>query len=251
MAELDFFQDLNGQGVVQLKGMRIQNVADQTAQDAYVLNGNFGDELGLDNTGLEIYRSDLKRVAVWDGAEFVFQEIQIEGDVIFKGIVDASISLDGQSEAVAGFTYVVGTAGTLSMTGVTFSPSDFVEVGDKILFVSETEAYVIQANIDANRITVLENRVDTVEAKNLEQDGRLDELEARGEVKTFFQTLSLAAGVNTITHGLALTNAQSYTINVQRNNSTISVDVDSVDVNSLTLTTLLPLTDVTVAIIGF
>lgn len=94
-----------------------------------------------------------------------------------------------------------------------------------------------------------DGRLDAVEAKNVEQDGRLTSLEA-DRVKHFFTSVNLTAGANTITHNLNLADKDGFVINTQRNGSQISLDVDSVNANSITLSTLVPLTAVKVTIIG-
>lgn len=68
---------------------------------------------------------------------------------------------------------------------------------------------------------------------------------------TFFTTLNLAIGSNTVTHNLNLVDKDAFVIRVaDSTGSSINVDVDSVDVNSLTLTTLLPRTGVRVFVSG-
>lgn len=267
MADLDFFQNLNGQGVAQLKGMRIHNIADLAAQQAFELDGNFGAALGVDNKGLVIYREDIARLAVWDGAEFVFQEVQIDGDIIFKGMLDASLAIDdaGQPqpiEPVAGYQYVVSVAGTFNAgaTGVTLIGNQVLEVGDQVLFTSPTEAYAIQRNDDEATETELGNVrlatqqevLDGVQATEAVTPATLQgKLDAEFYVRQFADTVSIAALTPlTVTHNLNLVDRNSFTVNVMRGNSVISVDVDSVDENSITLTSLVPLTDVRVTVQG-
>lgn len=68
---------------------------------------------------------------------------------------------------------------------------------------------------------------------------------------TFFTTLDLVAGVNTVTHNLGLVNKDAFVTRIADSaGSEINVDVDSVGVNSLTLTTLVPRTGVRVFITG-
>lgn len=267
MAELEFFQNLNGQGVAQLKGMRIHNIADAAAQTAFEGNGNFGAALGVDNKGLVIYREDLARLAIWDGTQFVFQEVQIAGDIVFKGMFDASLAIDdvGQPqtiEPVAGYQYVVSVAGTFNAggTGVTLNGVQQLEVGDQVLFTSATEAYAIQRNdAEATETTLGNVRLATqaeviagTQATEAVTPATLQgKLDGEFYVKQHAETVNIAALTPlTITHNLNLVDRNSFTVNVVRNNSVISVDVDSVDANSLTLTSLVTLTGVRVTVQG-
>lgn len=267
MAELEFFQDLNGSGVVQLKGMRIHNIADAAAQSAFEGNGNFGSALDSSNKGLIIYRSDLSRIAVWDGVKFVFQEIEIEGDIQFKGTFDASKAVDDASQpqpivAKAGYQYVVSVAGTFAAgaSGVTLIGNQDLQVGDQILFTSATEAYAIQRN-DVYASETVEGNIRLATQAEVNAGAVADEavtpatlhqkLVGQAYVKQYAATVTLSAGTPfTVSHGLNLIDRNSFTINVIRNNSIISVDVDSVDANSLTLTSLVPLSGVRVVVQG-
>lgn len=254
MAVKQFYHDIDLVNVGQLVGTRKQNVT-TAERDALALL------LGLENVGLFVYDTDDKKEYTWDGVQFVAAAIEIEGDVIFKGVVDASVSLDGQAEAISGYEYVVGTAGTLSMTGVTFNPSGVAEVGDRVLFVSATEAFVQQRNDEqATEATLGNVRL----ASQAEVNDGIDALKAvtpatlQGKLDGEKYVRQFTALVNvpaltplTVTHNLNLEDRDAFVINTMRGNSQVSLDVDSVDANSLTLTSLLPLTDVRVTIQGF
>lgn len=251
----EFYTDLDLKSVGQLLNTRVQNIADQTEQDALAAT------LGVGNEGLIIYRTDLKQTATWDGTQFIFAAIDIAGDVIFKGVVDASVTLDGQVEAVAGYQYVVGTAGTATATGVTFQPNATAEVGDIILFVSDTEAYIVQRNdVEATETTLgnillaTQAEVDagTQATKAVTPLTLQTKLDGQFYTRQHTETVNLVAATPlTITHNLGLVNKDAFTINTMGpNGSQISVDVDSSDANSLTLTSLLPLNGVVVTVVG-
>lgn len=250
MAVKQFFHDIDLVNVGQLIGARHQNVT-TAQQDALATT------LGAGNSGLHIFNTDLKRVFVWSGTAFVQQEITITGDIVFKGVIanPAAPAL----EMISGYQYAVGAAGTLTQAGVSFVPSAVVAVGDQVLVVSATEAYVINRNFDDNRLGAIEaknteqdGRLDAVESKNLEQDGRLDDLEAGGGIKKFFSTYNLVAGVPTeVTHALNLMDKDAFVLRVaDSSGSDVSLDVDSVDVNKFTLRSLVALNGVKVTVIG-
>jgi ribosomal protein L21 len=285
MAAKQFYHDIDLVNVGQLLGARLQNLSasGMTALAA---------QLGMDNAGLTVYSTTDKRIYVWNGAGFDPFQIDVEGDIKFRGSINAGNA--ETVEKVSGYQYVVDAAGTLAVDGVTFSPSAEVEVGDQVLFISATEAVVIQRNDVTATETVAGNillasqaevnagmvtdeavtpktlhgyleplfaaqaakdaeqdlRLDAVEAENLEQDGRLTSLEA-DRVKHFFATVNLAAGTPfTVTHGLNLADRDGFVIRTAFGNSDISLDVDSVSANALTLTSLVPLTGVAVTVIG-
>lgn len=267
MAEKEFFVDINGAGVAQIKGFRIHNIADAAAQTAFEAVGNNGAALGAANRGLQIYRVDLKRVAVWDGTQFVFQEIEVAGDIIFKGMFDASLPLDdaGQPQPIiakAGYQYVVSVAGTFNAgaSGVTLIGNQELQVGDQILFTSATEAYPIQRNdvyatetVEGNIRLATQAEVDagTVADEAVTPLTLQEKLDGQFYVRQYAATVSIAALTPfTVTHNLGLVDKDSFTVNTMRGGSQISLDVDSVDANSITLTSLVALTNVRVTVQG-
>lgn len=269
MTDKQFYHNLDGLGVAQLKGLRIQNVADAAAQTVIETTGNNSAALGLGNIGYPIYRVDLKQLALWDGTEFVFQAVNIDGDVVFKGLLDASIAIDdaGQPqtiEPVAGYQYVVSVAGTFDAgaTGVTLAGNQSLEVGDIVLFTSTTEAYAIQRN-DVYATETVEGNIRLATQTEVNDGTVTDEavtpatlqgkLEGQFYTRQYTETLDLTGSdvADTVTHNLGLVNKDAFTVNVMNNvGSQISVDIDSVDADSLTLTSLVPLTGVIVTVIG-
>lgn len=292
MATKQFYHDIDLVNVGQLVGARLQNVS-STAM------ATLGEQLGAANKGLTVYNTTDNRIYVYNGAGFDPFQIDVAGDIKFRGVINAGNAEN--VEKVSGYQYVVDTAGTLTAAGVTFFPSAVVEVGDQVLFTSANEAYVLQRNdvqatettlgnvslasqaeanagtndtdaitpktlhgyvnpefaADRARLDAVEaknieqdNRLDAVEAKNVEQDGRLTALEAT-QVYSYFATVNLAAATPfTVTHNLNFSNKDAFVIRTALGGSDISLDVDSVNVNSLTLTSLVPLTGVSVYIVG-
>ena len=81
---------------------------------------------------------------------------------------------------------------------------------------------------------------------------RVTVLENRDNVFVDTQTVNLVADTPfTFVHGLTLTSKDSFTINTMLNGEQVSVQVSSVDVNTLTLTTSVDVTGMVVSVIGF
>lgn len=271
MAVKQFYHDIDLVNVGQLVGARLQNVS---ASAMATLAG----QLGAANKGLTVYNTTDNRIYVFNGTGFDPFQIDVAGDIKFRGVINAANA--EAVEKVSGYQYVVDTAGTLAAAGVTFSPSATVEVGDQVLFVSATEAYVLQRNdvqatettlgnvalatqaevnaglndTDAVTSKTLHGYIDPIlaaqAAKDAEQDGRLMALEAT-QVYSYFATVDLAAATPfTVMHNLNFSNKDAFVIRTALGGSDISLDVDSVNANSLTLTSLVPLTGVSVFVVG-
>lgn len=254
MAKKEFYHDIDLVKVGQLVNARVQNVTDAQMS---TLAGT----LGADNKGLVVYNVDQLALYVWNGTAFVEQAIEVAGDLIFKGVVDASTSLDAQVEKISGYQYVVGTAGTLTATGVTFEPSATVEVGDVFFFTAADKAYVVQrndlyategqsGNIRLATQAEVNAGVEATEAVTpATLQGKLDDGKY---TSAYFASVNLAAATPfTVTHNLGLQDRDAFTVNTMFGNSQISLDVDSVDSNSITLTSLVPLTGVKVTVVGY
>lgn len=255
MSAKEYYHDLDLVTVSQLLNARLHNV-DNAGQTALAAT------LGLDNKGLVIWNTELNAVLLWDGTQFVQQAVNIAGDVIFRGVLMAA---DYTAVPVpydeAGSEYVIGEAGTLTITGVaTYVPSANVEVGDRILFTAPDTVYVFQRNDSQATETVLGNvRLATQAETNT---GTNDiaavtplklhtKLVAGKYVRSYSALVNLVALTPlTVTHGLNLDDRDAFTVNTMRGNSQISVDVDSVNVNSITLTSLVSLTNVRVTVQG-
>lgn len=253
MATKQFYHDIDLVKVGQLKGARIENVADATAQAAITTPG----------TGQLIYRADTATLMTYNGSAWVkaVPDVVITGDVIFKGTVDASTTLDGQATATSGFQYVVATAGTLTMTGVTFTPSAVAEVGDVVLFTSSSAASVLQRNVVAATETVAgivelatnaEVTAGSATTVAVTPSGLASALQTNRFTRQYTATVTLVADTPfTVTHSLALVSKDAFVINVMDSaGSAISVDVDSTSADALTLTSSVALSDVVVTVVG-
>jgi hypothetical protein len=292
MSAKQFYHDIDLVKVGQLVDARIKNVDNST-------ESTLADTLGVDNKGLVIFNTDINALKVWSGSVFSTMSPDIEGDVVFQGVINPTNVDTGAVSAVKGYQYVVDAAGELSKTGVTFSPDATVEVGDMVLFTSSTTATIFQRNIDdattsvkgqvelattaetdagtdteravtpasltnvLTNISTLDTFVEPTQALNTtattladavnELEGEINTLQGRDDIRAYVATVNLTAGVPlTVNHGLNLQDKDYFTIRVcDSGGSSISVDTDSVDVNNITLTSIVSLTGVKVFILGF
>lgn len=260
MAAKQFDHDIDGASVYQILGFRLQNVTDA---EMSVLAGI----LGADNAGLTVWNTSQDASFIWTGSEFSGVGVEVQGDMRFAGLIDASVAIDNASQPqsvspVAGHQYVVSVAGSLSpgSTGVSFSPSPDVEVGDHVLFVSSSEAYVLQRNDDEATETDLGNiRLATQAEVNAGQGTSkavtpatlTGKLASDKVARVYFGSHDLGAGTTQITHGLGLQDQDAFTFNAMFGGSQRSFDVDSVDENTIEINTLIPRTGVKITVIGF
>ena len=119
----------------------------------------------------------------------------------------------------------------------------------------------LQSNIDAEAAsraaadTTLQGNIDTEEAARIAADSALDTrvtaVEARDEVFTYTASVDLTADTAfTVTHSLGLVSKDAFVINTMHAGQQVSLQVASVDANSLTLTSAVGLTGVVVTVIG-
>lgn len=255
MSSKDIYYDLDLQKVNQLLQARLQNI---TTADRTTLGGT----LGVSNKGLVVYDTDTGFSYIWDGAAWDEQASSLTSPVQFKGVItDLSDPVNVVSPA-AGHMYIIGTAGTLTITGVTFSPSAVVEVGDSVLFTSATEANIFQKNDIAASETVAGNIEIATQA---ETDAGTDDARAVTplKLKTYLNTKDAARAyyeggitlVNntpyTVTHNLGLNDANAFSVRVANSSgSEIEVDIDAVDANSFTITAQPGVTGAKVFVVG-
>lgn len=249
-----FYHSLDLGGVNQLLNSRLHTVTDA---EETTLAGT----LGAANEGLVIYNSDSDTIKTWDGTQFNSVAPAVAGDVIFQGIVTDLSAGGTPATTVAGSQYIAGADGTLAWTGVTFTPNADVTSGDVILFTSPTTASVLQRN-DAIATETTAGNVLLATAAEVIAGTVTDEAVTPATLaawaanlqlpKTFFATVNLADGVaTTINHNLGLQDLDAFVINTMVGNSQVSVDVDAVDANNLTLTACPAITGLAVTVIGY
>lgn len=243
-----FYHDIDLVKVGQLINARIQNVTNaERSALGLTLDGT--------NVGLMVFDSEDSLPYIWTGSAWVNLSPSISGAVSFKGVVAFNAA-----EPVAPSTgdyYIFSNAGTC-----TWNSSDVVQAGDSVIFngtdwsfiqgnivnASESVAGVIQLGT-SEEINTGTDTTKAVTAATLQ--GKLSNYKA---AKVYFVSgINLVAGeAYTINHNLALQNRNAFTINVMDSgHSAVSVDVDSVNANSLTLTSSVALTGLNITIIGF
>jgi plasmid maintenance system antidote protein VapI len=261
MSAKQFYHDIDLVKVGQLINARIHNVtsAEQTALAA---------TLGPANKGLPVYNTEIPAVLFWDGAQFVQQAVSVTGGMIFRGVLVAADYdqndggyTSGPANTDAGDQYAIGEAGTIDLPGVTVNPDANVEVGDIVLFSDSGTAYVLQRNDSQATETVAgnvklattavalagANDTDAITALKLQQ-----KLDQQNYTRGHFEVVTtVALTPYTITHGLSLVDKDAFTINLMDSaGSQVQADVDSVNTDSLTITTFIAVTDLHVTVTG-
>lgn len=216
--------------------------------------GTLAGTLSTTHKGLSVWDTDLSLLYCWNGSAFVAQG-GIAGAMTFKGIV--AFGAVEPSSPATGDTYVFSTAGTN-----TWNTSDVVQIGDSAIW-NGTDWSFIQGNVLAASETV----AGVIEiATQAETNTGADDTRAITPAKltSFIATKALAkvyfnASVTlvantplTITHGLALQNRNAFVCEVKDSgHSVVGVDIDSTDVNNITLTSAIAGSGYQVTIIGF
>lgn len=261
MASKQFYHDIDLVQVGQLLNFRIHNVtnAAQTTLEGL---------LGVGNKGLPIFNTDDGFLKVWDGVQFVKQALHIDGDLIFRGAL-AKADYDesdpgyttGPEFTIAGSQYVISEAGAINLSGVTVTPGATVQVGDVVIFTAPDAISVIQRNDEQATETVLGNVKLVTTAKILAGVDDLDavtalklqqKLDQQDYIRGYSSVITTAAATPlNVEHNLNLVHKDAFTINLMDSaGSQVSADIDSVDVNNVTVTTLIGVSDIRVTITG-
>lgn len=252
MSVIQQYNNLDFQKVLELLNVRVQNVT-STERDALAAT------LGALNVGLHVYDTTLKQPYYWDGSMFV--PTKVAGAMVYKGTVTSLTTAPTNPEI--GFTYVfTGTAGTLTWAGQTFSPDADIENGDILIYRGDNIWDIVEGNDDIATETVAGNirlatqsevNAGTVTDEAVTPATLTGFANAKQFAKTFFTTTDLTALTpQTITHNLNLSNKDAFVIRTANSmGSEISFDVDSVNLNSFTLTSAIAVTGVRVFVVGF
>lgn len=247
MAVKVYGHDIDLAKLSEILNFKIHNVTTAT-------RGTLAGTLTTTHKGLSVWDTDLSLLYCWNGSAFVAQG-GISGAMTFKGIV--AFGATEPSSPATGDTYVFSTAGTN-----TWNTSDVVQIGDSaiwngtdwsfiqgnVLAASESVAGVMEIATDAEMNTGTDDsRAATpLKVKNY--------IAARALAKVYFNaSVTLVANTPlTVTHGLALQNRNSFVCEVKDSgHSVVGVDIDSTDVNNITLTSAIAGSGYQVTIIGF
>lgn len=254
MATKEFLHNIDLVTLGQLLNARLHNV---TSAERTTLAAS----LGVANEGLFVYDTTEKMQYIWDGTQFQPQSVQMEGDVIFRGVLLAAVFDEDPDFTESGSLYKIGEAGTLTFPGVTtYIPSAVVEPGDELLFTAPDTVYVVQRNDEQATEANLGNvRLASQAQVNAGEDGEAvvtpltlqGKLEGHFYVRQYTTTVDLTALTNaTITHNLDLVDRDAMTVSAFHGNREISLQVDSVNANSLTVRSLVGRTGVRITVKG-
>lgn len=248
MATKSFYHDIHLHKVSELLEARIQNI---TTTD----RGTLGSSLNTSNKGLVVYDTDLSALYIWTGSAWSAVAASVSGAMTYKGSV-AHNATEPSAPATGDF-YVFNSAGTN-----TWNTSDVVQAGDSAVW-NGTSWDFIQGNVvDASETvkgvvelaTTSEVITGTDTTRAVTAAGVAAKLSDYKAAKVYFiGSQSLTANTPlTVAHNLALQNRNAFTINVMDSaHSQISVDVDSVDQNNVTVTSAVALSGVSITVIGF
>ena len=247
MAVRDFYHDIDLQKVSQLLNARIHNVTN--ASRATLASGLSGS-----HEGLLVYDTEDDLLYTWDGS--AFNSIGgTTGAMVFQGVVGYDAAEPGSPSV--GDYYVFNTAGTN-----TWNTSDVVQIGDAAVWNGTDWSFIqgntVQASETVQGIielaTTTEAATGTDTSRAVTPAGLTSFASGKAFAKTYFVSgQSLTADTpKTITHNLGLQNRDACVVGVfDSSHNGISVDVDTTDTNSLTVTSAVALTGVQVVVIGF
>ncbi len=209
--------------------------------------------LGAGHVGLLTTDDVTGLLYTWNGTAFVFAVTAAQSGLTPKGNVAYNAA-----EPVAptiGDLYVFSSAGVN-----TWNTSDTVQIGDQVYW-DGTVWQFIQANvIDATETvpgiaeiaTQAETNTGTDDARFVTPLKLASHEATKQYSKTYFASgITLVADTPyTITHSLALQNRDAFVADFKVGNSSVDVDFDSIDINSLSVTSNVAVTG-TITVIGF
>jgi hypothetical protein len=248
----EIYHSMDFKTVSELLNVRIQNVT--TAQRttlAATLNGT--------NVGLQVYDTDEKVTYVWDGV--AFGTTKVAGAMVYRGTVTSLTTTP--SNPMIGDTYVfTGTPGTLTWSGQTFSPTSAIEVGDILIYRGANTWDIVEGNdvaatetVSGNVLLATQTEVNTgTDPSKVVTSATLSGyVSSKKLAKTYFATANITALTPfSVTHNLALSNKDAFVVRIATSDgSEISVDVDSADANSFTITSSVSLTGIRIFAVGF
>lgn len=256
MSKKQFYHEIDLVSVAQLINARIMNVD-------LVEENRLSGELSQSNTGYVVYNTEDRRIKTWNGQSFDPLQIDVEGDVKFKGLIDASSPLDTQANflPVFGYQYIVAVPGVLELQGYTFSPSPEVEEGDLVLVGNSDTIHVIQRN---DTLATVENSgnvkiATTVETLLGENDSNIitpatlkEMIQNKKYISQSVNVVDLQENTPvTVSHNLALENKFSFVVSVTSGGKLVSADIEVLDENTIQIRSLETFGNSVVTIQGF
>lgn len=261
MATKEYLHNLDLVGAAQLLNARLHNVTD-TEMTALAAT------LGAGNKGLVVYNTDQSSQFIWDGTQFTEQSVEVDGDLIFRGVLAAADYDEnnggyttGPEHRTAGSQYAISEAGTLDIDGVTtYIPGATVEAGDQIIFSAPDTVYVLQRNDgqateaslgNVRLATQAETNTGTNDIAAVTPLKLHQKLVNSKYPKQYNATVNLVALTPlNVPHNLNLSDRDALHVTTMFNNREISVQVDSVDANNITLTSIVARNGVRVTVSG-
>ena len=254
MSQKEYYHDISLEKVSQLLNVRVQNI---TTANRTTLAGT----LNTTNEGLIVWDTDLKSQYYWNGAAFITGVAPVAGAMVYQGAYASLITTPASPQI--GYVYVLTAAGTLTWTTQTFNPSAVVQVNDQVVYRGTNVWDVLQGNaIETTNTSLGVSQVATQAEVNAGTDTThavvsstlASYVTTKAFAKAYFNA-SLTTVANTpltITHNLGLQNKDAFVASFKNSvGSEISFDVDSVDVNSITITAGVALTGVKATVVGF
>lgn len=222
------------------------------SKDRFVILFDTGEQ--LISRSMDIKQYVEQYVSVSTGSKDI-----VPGAMVYKGAITDSATAPAGFEV--GYVYVWNTASaTLTWVGQTFNPDNKVQQGDQIIYRGTNTWDIYQADLnpssetEAGYIAVATQSEanagtnDTKAITPLKLQGKLNQ---GLYVKQYFVTSNVTALTPLIvSHNLNLVDRDAFTINTMLDNSQVSVDIDSVDANSLTITSLVNLTNLKITVQG-
>jgi len=255
MSEKEIYTDYNFARVGQVRDFRVHNVT-TTERNSLSL------ALGAGNSGLHVYDTTIKSAYYWDGAAFQPVSPVIAGAMVYKGTYSDTVNTPTTPEM--GHVYVWnGGNSTLTWSTQTFNPDAIVQNGDQIIYRGSGVWDIFQADLNpASETDAGYIAISTQAATNAGTNDTTAVTPSKlngYRVAKSLASVYFASSVNTsaltpltITHNLNLQNRNSFVISIKNSaHSEITLDVDSIDVNSLTITSSIALTGLFVSIVGF
>lgn len=254
MTDRLYYHNLDLGNVFQLKGSRKYNLTTSA-------RNSLGSGLNTAHEGVFVWDTDLKAEFNWNGSAWVQAGGSVTGAMVYMG-THASLSTAPSAPEI-GYVYVLTTGGTITWAGQTINPSAVVQVNDQAVYRGSNVWDILQGNsVEATTSTlgltqlgtqgVVNTGTNTTAVVTAETLTGFVNNKAFGKVY-FASSVSVSANTPfSVVHNLGLQNKDSFIISVKDSTgSEVSLDTDSVDVNTCTIESGIALTGLKVIVVGF